>query len=193
MSARGFEPRKFLMLFYHPGNSRKLAPQDEWHYGAIGAAIGIAGFMLWAWAEQIGLRRNLSLFGGLVFGSLVSRTMLINLLWLSILSSAALATLLTVAGNRLGARKLGWKEAIAHCGGAQCWHGMALGINALLAIVSWKVSLTLTLGLFVLNISWLLSQAVELHELSADRKFAYMGLVMMIYIALLALMLSWIL
>lgn len=191
MSARGFEPRKLLSLFYHPGNSRKLVPQHDWHYGAIGAGVGVAGFMLWAWAEQTGIRRSLSLFGGLVFGSIVSRSTLVNLLWLSILSFTALVALLTLAGNRLGTRKLGWKEAAVYCGGAQAWYGMVLGLNALLAIVSWKVSLTFTLGLLLLNMSWLLSQSIELHGVCGERKFAYMGMVLIVYIAILLMMLSW--
>jgi len=191
MSSQGFEPKKLLSLIRNPGNSRNLTPHDDWLYGVIGAAIGVAGFTLWAWAEQSGIRRTLSLFADLVFSAVISGSSIGKLLWVGILSIIVLSALLTIAGNRIGERKRSWMEAAAYYGGAQVWFGVAMGLNALIALVLWKVSLMLMLALLLLNLNWLLTQASELHEVGSGRKLLFLGIVIGIYAALLAVATAW--
>lgn len=191
MSAQGFEPKKLLSLIRNPGNSRQLEPQDDWLYGVMGAAIGVAGFTLWAWAELSGVRRTLSLFADLVFSAVVSGSSIGKLLWTGILSIVFLSALLTIAGNRLGRRKRDWMEAAAYYGGAQAWFGIAMGLNALVGLVLWKVSLMLMLALLLLNLNWLLAQASELHEVESGRKLLFPGIVIGLYAAVLSVATVW--
>lgn len=191
MSAQGFEPKKLVSLIRNPGNSRQLEPQDDWLYGVIGAAIGVAGFTLWAGAELSGVRRTLSLFADLVFSAVVSGSSIGKLLWTGILSIVVLSAVLTIAGNRLGGRKRGWMEAAAYYGGAQAWFGIAMGLNALVALVLWKVSLMLMLALLLLNLNWLLAQASDLHEVGIGRRLPFLGVVIGVYAAILSVAVAW--
>jgi hypothetical protein len=190
MSANGFEPGKLLLLLRHPGNSRRLEPADDWLYGVIGAAIGVAGFALWAWAEQSGIRSTLSFFGSLLFSTALQQAIVGELIWLGILSIILLTALLAIAGNRMGGRKRNWMEAIAYCGGAQVWFGAAFAVCAIVGLVLWKVSLVLAVVLLLLDLNWLTLQAMELHAVEDGKRLQFLCTVLGIYASLMALALS---
>lgn len=191
MSSNGFEPKKLLSLLRHPGNSRKLEPTDDWLYGVIGSAIGIVGFALWAWAEQSGIRRSLSLFASFMFSAVLQHSVVGKLLWLGILSIILLTALLGIAGNRMGGRNRNWMEVVACYGGAQAWFGAAYAISAVVGLGLWKVSIVLMAALLLLNLNWLTTQAMDFHEVEDGKRLAFLGLVLGIYASLMMVVMSW--
>jgi hypothetical protein len=182
MSASGFEPKKLLSLLRNPNNSLKLEPKDDWLYGFIGAALGVAGFAFWVWTVQMGFIHSLSLIADFVLNAAVGSTPTARLFWVGIVSIIVLVTVLTIAGNRMGGRKRSWMEAAAYHGGTQTWFGAAYFVNGIIALAVWKISLVLILALLFLNLSVLVTQAAELHEVAGGRRFAYLGLVLGIYV-----------
>jgi hypothetical protein len=182
MSASGFEPKKLLSLLKHPNNSLKLEPKDDWLYGFIGAALGVAGFAFWVWTVQMGFMHSLSMIADFVLSAAVGSSPTARFFWVAIVSIIVLVTVLTIAGNRMGRHKRSWMEAAAYHGGTQTWFGAAYFVNGIIALAVWKISLVLILTLLFLNLSVLVTQAAELHEVAGGRRFAYLGLVLGVYV-----------
>ncbi|XID95671.1 hypothetical protein ACF3MZ_14620 [Paenibacillaceae bacterium WGS1546] len=184
--------RRLLELLQNPAAALKLQPRKEWIYGAIGAAAGVIGFVVWIGLFQAALRQAFNAFGGLgnlflggVLGNVSGRGLLISILSLAILVGA-----LTLIGNWRGARKRDWLEALSYYGGTQLLFGAVWVAAGLLAFLSLQLSTLIGAIALLINLLLLVGQAVDLHEVGPERKFLYIVYSVSAYALLLFLVLS---
>ncbi|MFB9277989.1 hypothetical protein [Cohnella cellulosilytica] len=170
------DPKKLAELLKNPTASLQLQPQTDWIYGALGAAAGVVGFVLWNWLFQEAIKTKLGIFGawgGLAIGNLFGVSVPAKFLLLGLFSIVLLAGSLTLIGNWRGARKRDWREAAAYLGGTQWLFGAAWIVSGLLAFVSLQLSMLLGLFLLLVNLVLLVGLAQDLHEVGRERKFLY--------------------
>ncbi len=189
----GVDPRKLLELLKNPSASLKLQPQTDWIYGAIGAAGGVVGFVIWNWLFQEAIKAKLGIFGalgGLAMGGLLGVSAPGKFLLLGLFSIALLAGSLTLIGNWQGARKRDWREASAYLGGTQLLFGAAWVVSGLLAFVSLQLSTLLGIFLLLVNLVLLVGLAEDLHAVGRERKFLYIAYSLAAYSLLFYLVVS---
>jgi len=185
--------QKLLALLRNPSAAQKLQPQTEWIYGAIGAAAGVIGFVLWNWLFLEAVKAKLGLFQA--FGSLFITGVLGiaspgKFLLLGLFSIALLIGSLTLVGNWQGARKRDWREAVAHLGGTQLAFGAGWLVSGLLAFVSLQLSTLVGAFLLLVNLVLLVGQAEHAHEVGREHRFLYIVYSLAAYLLLLYLVFS---
>lgn len=185
--------QKLLALLRNPSAAQKLQPQTEWIYGAIGAAAGVIGFVLWNWLFLEAVKAKLGLFQA--FGSLFITGVLGiaspgKFLLLGLFSIALLIGSLTLVGNWQGARKRDWQEAVAYLGGTQLAFGAGWLVSGLLAFVSLQLSTLVGAFLLLVNLVLLVGQAEDAHEVGRERRFLYIVYSLAAYLLLLYLVFS---
>ncbi|WP_372632085.1 hypothetical protein [Cohnella sp.] len=185
--------QKLLALLRNPSAAQKLKPQTEWIYGAIGAAAGVIGFVLWNWLFLEAVKAKLGLFQA--FGSLFITGVLGiaspgKFLLLGLFSIALLIGSLTLVGNWQGARKRDWREAVADLGGTQLAFGAGWLVSGLLAFVSLQLSTLVGAFLLLVNLVLLVGQAEHAHEVGRERRFLYIVYSLAAYLLLLYLVFS---
>lgn len=185
--------RRLLELLQNPAAALKLQPRKEWIYGAIGAAAGVIGFVVWIGLFQAAVRQAFNAFGGLgnlFLGGILGNVSPGRYLLISLLSLAILVGALTLIGNWRGARKRDWLEALSYYGGTQLLFGAVWVAAGLLAFLSLQLSTLIGAIALLINLLLLVGQAVDLHEVGPERKFLYIVYSVSAYALLLFLVLS---
>ncbi|WP_256759925.1 hypothetical protein [Cohnella sp. WQ 127256] len=170
----GIDVQKLLGLIKNPSSALQLQPLTEWIYGAIGAAVGVLGFFFWIWAAQEQLANDLfGNIGNLIFLSVISFALPGKSLVIGIFSIALLVGSLTLIGNRLGARKRNWMEAVTYQGSTQLQFGVGWIVCGVVAFLSLQLSMLIGVILLLICLLVVVTQAEDLHEVSRERRFLF--------------------
>lgn len=180
--------QKLLVLLKNPLESLKLQPATDWIYAAISSAVGVIGFFFFVWALREQTRTSTTndldgLFSGLanlartvyspfygVFGFASPGKMFL----ISIISIALIVGALTLVGNWIGGRKRSWLETATYLGGTQLLFGAGFIIAGIVAFISFELATVLGIAIIALSLIVLVLQALELHEISASRRFPFL-------------------
>lgn len=104
-----------------------------------------------------------------------------NMLFLGIISLAALLGSLWLFGNWRGSRRLNWQQIVTHLGSMQMASGAAFVLAAIIAFLSLKLSLLIVTVVLLTTLVITCMAVSDLYRINADRRLSVIGGAMTIY------------